>query len=122
MFITIGFEDIEAAAELNPTITAEKLFKLLPLDSTANVSRGFLYFSVPLACGLECPTLVLETGDITYWPDGQAVMVFFGRTELSKTARPIPPGLVTKIGRLISDVNTLKDIHDKQQLRIKAAK
>jgi len=118
MFITIDFKTIEIAVELNTTVTAGRLWELIPFRSTANRWGSSLYFDTPLVCGIEQPTLDVSAGDVAYWPGGQALMIFFGPTPLSEVAKPLPPQLVTVIGRISGESSRLAAVDDRTAVSV----
>jgi hypothetical protein len=99
--ITVG--ELEARAWLNDTDTASKVFGILPLSSEVNVWGEEIYFAIPLTTGLEDARETVDLGDIAYWPQGNALCIFFGKTPVSEgdEIRPISP--VDIIGRIDGD-------------------
>ena len=50
--IRIATKKIEMLATLNDSVTAERLWDALPIDSTVNTWGQEIYFSVPVQCDL----------------------------------------------------------------------
>ena len=101
--LTITAGETEARAWLNDTETASKVCGILPISSEVNVWGEEIYFEIPVMTGLEDARETVELGDIAYWPQGNALCIFFGRTPVSEgdEIRPISP--VNIIGRIEGD-------------------
>ena len=99
--ITAG--EIEATACLNDTETASKISGILPISSEVNVWGDEIYFAIPVETGLEDAHDTVALGDIAYWPEGNALCIFFGKTPVSEgnEIRPISP--VNIVGRIEVD-------------------
>ena len=99
--ITAG--GLEAKVWLNDTDTASKVCAILPITSEVNVWGEEIYFAIPVKTGLEDARETVDLGDIAYWPQGNALCIFFGRTPVSEgdEIRPVSP--VNIIGRIEGD-------------------
>ena len=81
MKIKIFVNEIEAEAELEDTLTAKAIYKMLPIDGAANSWGDEIYFVIPLKLDMEKDaTEIVEIGDIAYWPEGCCFCIFFGKT------------------------------------------
>ena len=96
--ITIG--EIEVDARLNESDTAAGVLDILPVTATINLWGEEIYFSIPLAKEEENAREIVDVGDIAYWPRGQAMCIFLGRTPISQGNEP----------RAISPVNVIGGI------------
>ena len=96
--ITVG--GIEVDAWLNETDTAAGVLDILPVTATINLWGEEIYFSIPLAKEEENAREIVDVGDIAYWPRGQAICIFLGRTPISQGDEP----------RAISPVNVIGGI------------
>ncbi len=96
--ITVG--GIEVDAWLNETDTAAGVLDILPVTATINLWGEEIYFSIPLAKEEENAREIVDVGDIAYWPRGQAMCIFLGRTPISQGDEP----------RAISPVNVIGGI------------
>jgi hypothetical protein len=94
---------LAARGWLNDTDTATKVLEILPLTSPVNVWGEEIYFSIPVKTGPEDARETVELGDIAYWPQGNALCIFFGTTPVSQgdEIRPISP--VNVVGRVEVD-------------------
>lgn len=85
---------------LNDTKTAQKIYEILPQESKINTWGEEIYFSLPIKLKNELPTLNVEEGDVAWWPEGSCFCIFFGRTPISTSEKPVPYSEVTLIGKL----------------------
>jgi len=97
----INFESQNFLLEilLNETIVAQKIYDGLPMESVINIWGEEIYFSIPVILENEIPTIDVEIGDIGYWPEGNSFCIFFGKTPISITNKPVPYSEVTLIGK-----------------------
>jgi hypothetical protein len=52
---------------------------------------------------------VVQSGDLGYWPSGNAFCIFFGPTPMSDEGEIRPASAVNVIGKVISDEERLKE-------------
>jgi hypothetical protein len=108
--IRIRAGEIEAEAELNDTRTAQAIWETLPIKSRANLWGDEIYFSIPLSLKLEVGQEMVSTGDLGYWPDGNAFCIFFGPTPVSRGDEIRPASQVTVFGKVIGDATVFKKV------------
>ena len=106
--ITAG--EIEVEAELNDTGTAKAIWETLPLKGHVNLWGDEIYFSIPLSLELEAGQEVVSTGDLGYWPAGNAFCIFFGPTPISRSGEIRAASQVTVFGKIIGDATVFKKI------------
>jgi hypothetical protein len=81
MIMKINIGKMSMMADLNDSLTARKIFEVLPLTASLNTWGDEIYFSIPVNSPLEETSKeVVETGDLGYWPPGSAFCIFFGTT------------------------------------------
>lgn len=107
--------------ELNDTLTAWKINESLPLEREINVWGGEFFFDVPVSGPLENGKKVMEEGEVAFWPEGNALCFFFGRTPVSTTFKPEAYSLVTPVGRVLGNVSALADLPDKTRVTLERA-
>jgi len=85
---------------LNESGTAGMLDAILPITGTVNLWGDEIYFTIPLKTEPENARDTVSLGDIAYWPDGNALCLFLGKTPISTATdiKPISP--VNIVGRL----------------------
>jgi hypothetical protein len=101
---------VEAEAELNNTATAQAIWEALPIQARASLWGDEVYFSTPLSLELEAGQEVVGTGDLGYWPEGNAFCIFFGPTPASRGDEIRPASPVTVFGKVIGDAEMFKKV------------
>jgi uncharacterized protein len=99
--------------ELNDSPTADSVYLALPLEREINVWGGEIYFEIPVHEKLSHGRKVMEVGEVAYWPEGNALCIFFGRTPASKGEAPEAYSPVTPLGKIISNLDKLEELADK---------
>ncbi len=99
--ITVKAGDIELQGKLFNTSCAKAVEKVLPITTKFNTWGDEFYFSI----GIEEPLdrtakTVVEVGTIGYWPPGDALAIFFGRTPSSTNDKPVAASEVNIVGEL----------------------
>jgi hypothetical protein len=110
----IGFKDagsitIQVRQDMTPTTSA--LIASIPFSSIANAWGDEVYFNVPFHAEVERDARAeMNIGDVAFWPDGDAVAIFFGRTPASVDDKPRAYSPCNLIGRLDGDISVLKRV------------
>ena len=110
------YEDFEI--ELNDSTTADALYLTLPLEREINVWGGEIYFEIPVHDKLENGRKIMSVGEVAYWPEGDALCIFFGRTPASKGELPEAYSPVTPLGRVVSNLERLEELSDKTSVTL----
>jgi hypothetical protein len=108
----------EFEIELNDSTTADALYLALPLEREINVWGGEIYFEIPVHDKLDNGRKVMEVGEVAYWPEGEAFCIFFGRTPASKGDDPEAYSPVTPLGKVVSNLELLKELADKTSVTL----
>jgi len=114
--VTAG--EIEAEAELNDTRTAQAIWETLPMKGHVNLWGDEIYFSIPLSLQLEAGQEVVSTGDLGYWPNGNAFCIFFGPTPVSQRGEIRAASQVTVFGKVIGDATVFKKVSTGAEITI----
>lgn len=104
--ITIGLKDFEIQAELlehEHIRTCEAIWRALPFDADIEIWKEEVYFEIPVKIQPEKPTIKTTAGDVSYWPDGPAFCVFFGRSQ--------PIGPVETFARIGSGIEKFRKLN-----------
>lgn len=107
--ILITIEGVEFRAELNDSTTARGILELLPM--TVRMSRwGDEYYgSIERDFDLEDDARdIMKVGELAYWPQGQALCVFFGPTPASEGSAPVAASAVNPVGKVLDSCSPLK--------------
>ena len=116
--IKIEFEKISIEADLNNSETANRIKKILPLSNSINTWGDEIYFSIDVDDPEIDSKEVVESGDIAYWPPGNAFCIFFGLTPASENGDIRPASPVNVIGKNLGDLEILKSVKSGEKVSI----
>ena len=118
IMITAGDQRLNGYLEDTPT--AEALADALPIEGRAYLWGDEIYFAVPqVAAELDdTATMVVNVGDLGYWPSGKAFCIFFGLTPASVPGESRPASAVNLIGKITDDPCCLKLVAEGAPVRI----
>ena len=109
--ITVTAGSVLVTATLNDSSTAEALWNALPLEASANTWGDEIYFRVAVQVDEEDGASdVVDMGALAYWPPGQALCLFFGRTPASRGDEIRAASAVNVIGSVEGDATVLKHV------------
>ncbi len=109
--ITAG--GVRVTGELFDTATAEAILEALPIKGQAQRWGGEIYFSIPVNAELEPEARdVLEAGELAYWPAGNALCIFFGKTPASQADEIRAASDVNVFGKVSKDLGSLYDVEN----------
>lgn len=104
-----GTIEVELRRELTPTVRA--LLASLPFSSSAHRWGNEVYFETPFHADLEGDARQwFEVGEVAFWPEGDALAVFFGRTPASTDDRPRPYSPCNVVGRVVGPAGALSSV------------
>ena len=109
--INILINNLNFEGELNETKIAEKIYRVLPIETEGNFWGEEIYFEIPVEMRNEKPTENLRVGDLAFWPEGNCLCIFYGRTPASTDNEPKPASPVTIVGKIKGNVEELKKIN-----------
>jgi len=104
--------------ELDESPIADALYLSLPLTKEINVWGGEIYFEVPVSMEVRGTKRVMERGEVAYWPEGNALCIFFDRTPISKGTAPEAFNQVVPLGKVLGDLTTLSDLADRTEVTL----
>jgi len=108
---------IQISSLNNPA--TEAIDKALPVEATAQTWGDEIYFNIGVDAPSDGATLDLEVGDVAYWPQGKCFCIFFGRTPMSKSDKPMPASEVVVVGKITSfDVEALRNVVDGDKILV----
>ena len=109
--ITVTAGSVLVTATLNDSSTAEALWNALPLEASANTWGDEIYFRITVQADEEDEASdVVNMGALAYWPPGQALCLFFGRTPASRGDEIRAASAVNVIGSIEGDATVLKHV------------
>ncbi len=99
--LVIRGEEAGLEVELGDGPTAEEIWEWLPFEGRASLWGDEIYFEIPVSMEFEdVARETVEVGDVCYWPQGEALCVFFGPTPASTDEKPRAASPVTVVGRI----------------------
>ena len=109
--IAVTAGSVLVTATLNDSSTAEALWDALPLEASANTWGDEIYFRIAVNADEEDGASdVVDMGALAYWPPGQALCLFFGRTPASRGDEIRAASAVNVIGSIEGDATVLKQV------------
>ena len=121
MKIRISVGKLSLVAELNGSPTATALARALPFSATVNTWGEEIYFATPVAAKPSADARAeMAVGEVAYWPPGQALCVFFGRTPASIGSEPRAASPVNPVGSIVGDVMVAVKIRDGDTVTVAA--
>jgi hypothetical protein len=101
----------------NPN-TVRDIMSALPFESEAQTWGDEVYFKIPVKAPKEKAQTVVEVGDIAYWPPGESMCIFFGRTPASKSGEPRAYSPVNVFGKVNGDPLVFKKVKNGEKIRV----
>jgi len=112
---------VEAEVTDENPVTARAIIEALPLTGRANTWGDEIYFTVPVEGDVENPKVVVELGELAFWPPGNAFCIFFGPTPMSKGDEIRPASEVNVFGRIIGDPTVFRGVRGGDEVTIEIA-
>ena len=107
--VTAG--NVSVTAALNDSKTADLLWDALPLEASASTWGDEIYFRIAMHAEEESDASdVVGMGAVAYWPPGQALCLFFGRTPASRGDEIRAASAVNSLGQIEGDAAVLKQV------------
>ena len=117
--IKIIIKNIALDAELFDTRCAKEIVDALPVETSPNEWGDEFYFEIPVKMPLdETASTTVKSGDIGFWPPGNALAIFFGPTPMSNSNDPVPASAVNIVGRIVGNASALKKAKGALMIRI----
>jgi hypothetical protein len=112
---------VEAEITDENPVTARAILDALPIKGRANTWGEEIYFMVSVESDVENPKVIVELGDLAFWPPGNAFCIFFGPTPMSKGDEIRPASEVNVFGRIIGDPKVFKRVRSGEEVTIETA-
>lgn len=118
MRVLFKAESASFEAEFNESPAAKEILAHLPITSRVSTWGDEIYFDIGIACPRGEETMGLSVGDIGYWPSGECLCVFFGRTPASSGDAPVPASPVAVVGKTSVSAQLLRSIRDGEKITV----
>lgn len=120
--LLIKGNEAEIKVRLEDRPTAEEIWGRLPIEAGAQLWGDEIYFPIPVSTEAEPGAREeVEVGDVGYWPSGNALCLFFGRTPASTGEKPRAASPVTVIGRIVEGLEDCRRVSSGEPLHVEAA-
>jgi hypothetical protein len=120
VLVTAGRVRIRIA--LLETATAERIWRALPLYSTAETWGESVHFELPIESGRERGARSLAArGEVFYWSEDDRVIIGFGPTPISGAGEIRLPRPCNLLARALDDVTALRAVRPGEKVSLEAA-
>ena len=117
--IIFEFENISIQAELNDSPTSKDLINLLPIEGISQIWGEEIYFSTSINReNDDWAKETVELGDIAFWPPGNAICLFFGKTPVSQGDEIRPASPTNVMGKIVGDLEILKTVNSGDKVKV----
>ena len=107
---------------LNDSQTSDLLWEALPLETSVNTWGDEIYFRIAVqAEEVDDANDVVPMGAVAYWPPGQALCLFFGRTPASRGDEIRAASAVNMLGAIEGDAAALKQVRSATRVVVERA-
>ncbi len=123
--IVVEFPEIDVRVDLElddrqAPKTVQAILEKLPIEVKINRWGDELYTDpMPVKVKEENARSKVDLMDVAYWPQGQALCLFFGPTPISKGNEIKPYSAVNIIGKILSKENIAKRVDDSTSVIIR---
>jgi hypothetical protein len=88
--------------------TVKAILENLPIEVNINKWGQELYTDrTPIVAQEENAKSEVGLLDVAFWPEGNALCLFYGPTPISKVGKIVPASPVNIVGRIVSDDNNI---------------
>ena len=100
--------------------TVAKIVAALPIESEVMTWGDEVYFDIPVDMEEENAKETVSKGDLGYWPAGNTLCIFYGKTPISESEEIIRPASAVNIVGRIAEPDRLKRLapHGGESIRI----
>jgi uncharacterized protein len=117
--IIFKLENLDFFAELDNSLTASNIVKLLPMESVVAKWGEEIFFNIQkIQSNPENRTSRVNVGDVAFCPEGSCLCIFLGPTPASVMETPVPENPVVIIGRVITPRDKLKSIMPGERIKV----
>jgi len=107
----------EWTAELDDSDLSNEIWLSLPFSADINMLGSQIYFEMVTDTKVKGDATKFSVGDIAYWPEADALCIFFGPTPLSgDDGEPVASFPMKKIGKVIGDCSGMEMSGDRMRI------
>ena len=106
---TVGEAEGELIRHLAPR-TVDAIVKKLPVEGRAALWKEEVYFEIPVKMGEEKARSKVEKGNLTFWPMGNALCIFYGESQ------PYSP--VNIVGKVTKNLELFERVKSGSVIRV----
>ena len=117
VFNGVGSVLVEVKEDWNPK-TVRRIMESLPLTGRAMRWGDEVYFEVSLSIEEENTRVDMEVGDVAFWPPGNAICLFFGRTPVSVSNKPRAYSPVNPFGVIVEGIDILRRVKGGEKVTV----
>ncbi|MBS7611866.1 hypothetical protein KEJ27_06635 [Candidatus Bathyarchaeota archaeon] len=117
IFNGVGSVLVEVKEDWNPK-TAKRILECLPLTGRAMRWGDEVYFEVNLSVEEENSRVDMEVGEVAFWPPGNAICLFFGKTPVSVSNKPRAYSPVNPFGVVIEGIDILRKVKGSEKVTV----
>lgn len=101
--INIQVGDVVIESVWNGSQTAKRIAAALPIETAGNYWGGEIYFEIPVSANYEADARdEVDPGTVAFWPAGNCLCVFWGRTPASRGDECRAASDVNIVGRVLN--------------------
>jgi len=93
--------------------TVDAIVKKLPFEGRAALWKEEVYFEIPVKMGEEKAKANVEKGDLTFWPMGNSLCIFYGKSQ------PYSP--VNIVGRITENLELFSKVKSGAKIKVERA-
>lgn len=117
VFNGVGSVLVEVKEDWNPK-TARRILESLPLTGRAMRWGNEVYFEVNISVEEENSRVDMEVGEVAFWPPGNAICLFFGRTPVSVSDKPRAYSPVNPFGVVVEGIDVLRKVKGGEKVTV----
>ena len=117
VFNGVGSVLVEVKEDWNPK-TVRRIMESLPLTGRAMRWGDEVYFEVSLSIEEENSRVDVEIGDVAFWPPGNAICLFFGKTPVSVSDKPRAYSPVNPFGVVVEGIDILRRVKGGERVTV----
>jgi len=105
-------------SEFNFSLTAQMVIKGLPIEGKVKLWGDEFFIDTVIQASDVHAGMDVNVGDIAYRHEDKRICVFFGKTPLSTTDKPVPEFPVVVIGKVLGLPSEIKGINEGEAIKV----